>query len=272
MIRSQPPISQKDETKWDEFYRDRLRSLLSVDDAFSGIYDLLEKQGRSENTYFIYTSDHGLHIGQFRLSPCKRTVYETDVRMPFYISGPGIAPNTVLDNLVGIPDIAPTVLTLASTTVPQRMDGRSFAHVVAPQSAEVPAGYKPRDAWLIEYYATTIKGVNQAGTHTKDVGNNTFIALRMNTTNPTYTTVGGGELLYAEYTDITDWSFKMTGPGTYYELYDLKGDPSQLTNLYPSAGASLKKALHERLRKEWACQGTDGAQACDSSDVESLLV
>merc|ERR1712137_372142 len=41
MIRTQPPITETEEAKWDEFYRDRLRSLLSVDDALAGVHDLL---------------------------------------------------------------------------------------------------------------------------------------------------------------------------------------------------------------------------------------
>merc|ERR1711865_459872 len=150
------------------------------------------------------------------------------------------------------------------------MDGRSFAHLVAPGFAEVPSGYQPRDAWLVEYYATEITGVSTAGNHVKDVGNNTFIALRMNTSNPAFAEIKGGRLLYAEYTDVKDWGFKMSGPGAFHELYDLGKDPHQLTNLYKTAGAALKTALHTRLRKEWSCAGTTGAHAWDSVGAESM--
>merc|ERR1719198_2277790 len=120
----------------------------------------------------------------------------------------------------------------------------------------MPEGYSERDAWLIEYYATTVGGVSTAGAHVKDVGNNTFIALRMNTSNAAFTEVGGGQLLYAEFTDVRDWEFQMSGPGKFFELYDLQADPDQLTNLYSSVSSTLKNALHSRLRHEWSCRGT----------------
>ena len=42
-----------------------LQTLLSLDDAVSKIVDKVESLGIIDNTYFIFTSDHGYHIGQF---------------------------------------------------------------------------------------------------------------------------------------------------------------------------------------------------------------
>lgn len=47
----------------------------------------VEAAGALGSTYFIFTSDHGLHMGQRRLGAGKRTPYETDLRVPFYIAG-----------------------------------------------------------------------------------------------------------------------------------------------------------------------------------------
>ncbi len=82
-------------------------------------------------------------LASFRLVPCKRTVYDTDLRVPFYMSGPGIAAGTVLDHVT---HLAPTLLALASVTIPERMGGRSFAYLVVPTVTEAPAGYRPRGA------------------------------------------------------------------------------------------------------------------------------
>ena len=46
-------------------HRKRLQTLLSLDDAVSKIVTQVEKLGLIDNTYFIFTSDHGYHIGQF---------------------------------------------------------------------------------------------------------------------------------------------------------------------------------------------------------------
>merc|ERR1712226_722029 len=103
-------------------------------------------------------------------------------------------------------------------------------------------------------------GVKKAGDHVKDVGNNTFIALRINSSESVFQEIGYGQLLYAEYTDVADWQFEQNGPGAFFELYDLFADPDQLKNLYDSASDALKDALHARLRREWACRGTFGSK------------
>merc|ERR1739845_152040 len=100
---------------------------------------------------------------------------------------------------------------------------------------------KRRDAWLVEYYATALTGVKRAGAHFKDAPNNTFIALRMNTTDPAFTELGSGEILYAEFTDVHDWNFKMGGTADFHELYDLKRDPHQLQSLYQSSSRMLRQ-------------------------------
>ena len=51
----------------DEFYRNRLRALQSVDELVDGVVSRLDAYGILENTYIIFSSDNGYHIGQHRL-------------------------------------------------------------------------------------------------------------------------------------------------------------------------------------------------------------
>ena len=46
----------------------RLRSLQAVDETVRDLYGILEDQGALDNTYIIYTTDNGYHIGQHRES------------------------------------------------------------------------------------------------------------------------------------------------------------------------------------------------------------
>eukprot|EP01060_Flectonema_neradi_P031389 TRINITY_DN4747_c1_g1_i1.p1 TRINITY_DN4747_c1_g1~~TRINITY_DN4747_c1_g1_i1.p1 ORF type:complete len:496 (+),score=76.31 TRINITY_DN4747_c1_g1_i1:39-1526(+) len=248
MVAVEPALTQSYSDSMDEFYRNRLRTLLTVDDSFRLIHDLLVKQGKADNTYFIYSSDHGFHMGNFRLGAKKRTMYRTDIRIPFGISGPGIVGGTELDYLTGLTDLTPTILELAGVDIPSNMDGKSIAGMVH--------GVKPaqwRDAFLVEYYATSIDkpNIDSAG-HVVDVANNTFIALHIDSTDPKFTMLGNGHLTYAEYTDVHDWDFQKSNWG---ELYDMEKDPWQTTNLFYTADKTLLQNLHERLRKEWACKG-----------------
>jgi len=89
VVATQPEITAEYANKSiDSFYKNRMRSLRSVDDIVSEAHAAVEAMGQLDNTYFMFTSDHGLHMGQFRLGPCKRQPYDTDLRIPFFIYGP----------------------------------------------------------------------------------------------------------------------------------------------------------------------------------------
>jgi hypothetical protein len=62
-----PPLSAREASSFDNAYRNRWRTLLSVDDIVEAVVDVLTEMKLLEKTYVFYSSDHGFHLGHMRL-------------------------------------------------------------------------------------------------------------------------------------------------------------------------------------------------------------
>ena len=63
-IATNPEFEENAIKSMDQQWRDRLRTLLSVDDIITDIVDLLQQYPSVyDNTYIIFSSDHGFHLG-----------------------------------------------------------------------------------------------------------------------------------------------------------------------------------------------------------------
>lgn len=83
-----------------------------MDTQVGRILDALEKSGKADNTWIIFTSDHGLACGQHGLMG-KQNMYEHSLRAPFIVVGPGVKANATIDAPIHLQDAMATALELA---------------------------------------------------------------------------------------------------------------------------------------------------------------
>lgn len=105
--------------------------LISHQDAQVGrLLDFLDRHDLSRNTIVVYTSDHGEMLGDFGLY-FKSNFYNGSVRVPLMIRYPGvIRPGTVSDQLAGLQDLLPTLLSLAGSPLERQVDGRDLSPAI----------------------------------------------------------------------------------------------------------------------------------------------
>lgn len=138
LVRMPPsPLSPEIISTIDSYYRQRWQTLLAVDELIDSMVTQLKRQNLYDNTYIIFTSDNGYHLGQFSMPYDKRQPYETDIRVPFIVTGPGIQANHVVEHPISLIDIAPTIFDWAGIDKPDSLDGQSFSHLVNFESNSV---------------------------------------------------------------------------------------------------------------------------------------
>ena len=106
-----------------------------LDTGIGRVLDKLQDMGIGNNTYVIYTSDHGQTINRSTNQPLKLgkgTLWEGGMRVPFIVSGPGIAAGTISDARVVSLDFFPTFAELASAgdALPDDLEGGSLVPVL----------------------------------------------------------------------------------------------------------------------------------------------
>jgi arylsulfatase A-like enzyme len=103
-----------------------------LDVAFGMLLKKIEELGIADNTYVIFTTDHGSPGRNPPLAGGKGTVFEGGLRVPFIIRGPGVQPGTCSHVRAEDEDIFPTIAALAGITqpLPVGIEGGSLAAVL----------------------------------------------------------------------------------------------------------------------------------------------
>lgn len=101
----------------------------NIDIQIGRVLDKLEEQGELENTYVIYTADHGMAIGRHGLQG-KQNLYEHTWRVPFIVMGPGVEAGVRAPGNIYLLDVLATLCDLAHIETPTTNEGISFRKVL----------------------------------------------------------------------------------------------------------------------------------------------
>ena len=98
----------------------------AIDDAVGQVIAALERSGSMENTYIVFTADHGEMLGDLGLWQ-KHVPYDPSVRIPLIATGPRIPAGVTREGLVELSDLNPTICEWAGLKEQQDIDARSCA-------------------------------------------------------------------------------------------------------------------------------------------------
>lgn len=201
--------------KYQQYIKDYLRCVASVDDNVGRLLDYLEEAGLAKNTVVIYTSDQGFFLGDHNWYD-KRFMYEESLRMPFLVRFPGrVAAGSTTEAMALNVDFAPTFLELAGLRAPAEVQGRSLAPIL---EGRTPGDWRKSMYYRYYHYPGDHQVQPHYGVRTER-----------------------HKLIY--FNRIDQW-----------ELFDLHTDPHELRNAYadPAYADTVKalKAELARLRKE----------------------
>jgi len=98
-----------------------------VDDNIGMILDALEKEGLAKNTIVVFLGDHGFHLGDHGCWS-KYSMLEATRHVPLIVRVPGAPGNgSVCRQFVEFVDLVPTLGELVQLTLPDNLEGTSFA-------------------------------------------------------------------------------------------------------------------------------------------------
>ena len=182
----------------------RARSVLAIDKMIGDLEAAVAAAGQEKNTYFVFSSDNGIHMGEHRLMPGKTTAFDTDIHVPLVVTGPGVAPAQVINEIVENTDLCATFAEIAGAGVPATVDGRSLVPLL--RGEQVPEW---RTLALIEHHGplNELEDDNDPDVPAKRSGN-----------PPSYEAIRARDSVYVEYDDGTR------------EYHDYASDPYELRN------------------------------------------
>jgi arylsulfatase A-like enzyme len=247
-MQSFPLIGPSDIAGMDTFRRRQLQSLQAVDEGIAAVVQILEALGRLDNTYIIFTSDNGLHMGNHRFPIGKGIPFDEDTRVPLMVRGPGVPAGVVRNELASMIDIVPTLADLGGASMAIEVDGRSLVpllHTTAPPPVW-------RKTVLLEHWPQPAAFVTDTHPNAEPPDPSDWllhswlepaVAAQESLPTPDWLALRSGDTKYVRRV------------GSARELYDIVNDRYELYSQHADATPAFIDQLNTRLNALYACEG-----------------
>jgi arylsulfatase A-like enzyme len=170
----------------------------SIDESMGRIFQALREQNLEDNTIVIFLSDHGCHF-RTRNGEYKRSPHDSSIHIPLIIQGPGFDKSRRISEMVGLVDIAPSLLAALGLPAPAFMQGRNFLPLVNDVGAQA--------SWRNEIFIQISESETARAIRTPEW---TYVALAPDANPGT----DSGGMAYRDY-----------------QLYNNRADAAQIVNL-----------------------------------------
>lgn len=244
-------------------------------DAYVGVLmDRLKETGQLENTVIVISGDHGIP----GVPSGKCNLYDNGTAVSLVVRMPGTKPGRVVDDLVRLPDLAPTFMEIGGAEVPPGLYGRSLMPLLQSEKSGV---IDPERNWVVvgrERHVDVAREGNlpypMRGLRTKEflyirnfeperfplgdapkvseesapllqeLENDTYAAFADMDASPTKAWL----VAHRNFPEWKPYYERCFGKRPAEELYDLKKDPDQVHNVAGQASYSGEKTeLSSRL-------------------------
>lgn len=217
--------SGKKATRFADWVRQVNECVPAIDEGVGKLLRALRESGQFENTLVIYSADQGFGMGEHGFRT-KLAPYDATYRSPLIVSMPScVSQGQVCRHPVNAADLVVTFFSFAGIDLPWAMHGRDITPILKEPGLEWPhvCLFEGTGEKYGSDVATTIKSepANAAHHHV-----------------PFYAAITDGRYKYIRY----------LAPDQPEELYDLRTDPDELSNL---ASASLYQGIVSSLREKW---------------------
>jgi len=218
---------------WREFRRHYFADFMHIDEQIGRVLELLDETGRTKNSYFVFTADHGEMLRDHNRLSKSHNHYDPVYRVPLMIAGPGVKAGSSCEAFVQHEDICPTVLDMDPTALehhPRKLfrkslesetplfNGRSLMPWCRGETVE-----DWRTSALVESFGCLCEGPNS-----KLIGESWKKTLRN-----------------------SEYRYSLTVGHDTEELIDLREDPDELNNVAadPAYADALNDMRHKMLTR-----------------------